>query len=130
MSCLCFFLFFLLSETFYMVFFDRNFFCSTSLHMLKQRRKPRSCHQNYGRLGFLCNAHALLTNPLRCPDTNQIHVDGHIRFVYATCGGRYFCIRIKIFGIQKSLDMITEFVLERTCPEEHPKSLKSVFFSE
>ena len=46
-----------------------------------------------------------MTNPLRCPDTNQIHVDGCIRFVYATCGGRYLCIRIKIFRIQKSLDM-------------------------
>ena len=41
------------------------------------------------------NAHALLTNPLRCPDTNRIRVDGRIRFVYATCGRRYFCIRIK-----------------------------------
>ena len=36
-----------------------------------------------------------LTNPLRCPDTNRIRVDGRIRFVYATCGRRYFCIRIK-----------------------------------
>ena len=36
------------------------------------------------------NAHALLTNPLRCPDTNRIRVDGRIRFVYATCGRRYF----------------------------------------
>ena len=43
------------------------------------------------------NAHALLTNPLRCPDTNRIRVDGRIRFVYATCGRRYFCIRIKKF---------------------------------
>ena len=41
------------------------------------------------------NAHALLTNPLRCPDTNRIRVDGRIRFAYATCGRRYFCIRIK-----------------------------------
>ena len=41
------------------------------------------------------NAHALLTSPLRCPDTNRIRVDGRIRFVYATCGRRYFCIRIK-----------------------------------
>ena len=32
----------------------------------------------------------LLTNPLRCPDTNRIRVDGRIRFVYATCGRRYF----------------------------------------
>ena len=36
-----------------------------------------------------------LTNPLRCPDTNRIRVDGRIRFVYATFGRRYFCIRIK-----------------------------------
>ena len=41
------------------------------------------------------NAHALLTNPLRCPDANRIRVEGRIRFVYATCGRRYFCIRIK-----------------------------------
>ena len=39
-----------------------------------------------------------LTNPLRCPDTNRIRVDGHIRSVYATCGRRYFCIRIKKFA--------------------------------
>ena len=32
------------------------------------------------RLSFLCNAHALLTNPLRCPDTNRIHVAGRIQF--------------------------------------------------
>ena len=47
------------------------------------------------------NAHALLTNPLRCPDTNRIRVDGRIRFVYATCGRRYFCIRIKKLGDTK-----------------------------
>ena len=47
------------------------------------------------------NAHALLTNPLRCPDTNRIRVDGRIRFVYATCGCRYFCIRIKKFSDTK-----------------------------
>ena len=57
--------------------------------------------QNYRRLSFLCNAHALLTNPLRCPDTNRIRVDGRIRFVYATCGRRYFCIRIKKFADTK-----------------------------
>ena len=34
---------------------------------------------------------------LRCPDTNRIRVDGRIRLVYATCGCRYFCIRIKKF---------------------------------
>ena len=45
--------------------------------------------------------HALLTNPLRCPDTNRIRVDGRIRFVYATCGRRYFCIRIKKFADTK-----------------------------
>ena len=43
-------------------------------------------------------AHALLTNPLRCPDTYRIRVDGRIRFVYVTCGRRYFCIRIKKFA--------------------------------
>ena len=43
----------------------------------------------------------LLTNPLRCPDTNRIRVDGRIRFVYATCGRRYFCIRIKKFADTK-----------------------------
>ena len=42
-----------------------------------------------------------LTNPLRCPDTNRIRVDGRIRFVYATCGRRYFCIRIKKFADTK-----------------------------
>ena len=47
------------------------------------------------------SAHALLTNPLRCPDTNRIRVDGRIRFVYATCGRRYFCIRIKKFANTK-----------------------------
>ena len=57
--------------------------------------------QNYRRLSFLCNAHALLTNPLRCPDTNRIRVDGRIRFLYATCGRRYFCIRIKKFADTK-----------------------------
>ena len=58
-----------------------------------------SQYQNQSRrLSFLCNAHALLTNPLRCPDTNRIRVDGRIRFVYATCGRRYFCIRTKISG--------------------------------
>ena len=46
-------------------------------------------------------AHALLTNPLRCPGTYRIRVDGHIRFVYATCGRRYFCIRIKKFADTK-----------------------------
>ena len=28
-------------------------------------------------------------------------MDGRIRFVYATCGRRYFCIRIKIFADTK-----------------------------
>ena len=42
-----------------------------------------------------------LTNPLRCPDTNRIRVDSRIRFVYAPCGRRYFCIRIKIFADTK-----------------------------
>ena len=67
----------------------------------KQTRKPRIWRQNYCRLSFLCNAHALLTNPLRCPDTNRIRVDGRIRFVYAMCGRRYFCIRIKKFADTK-----------------------------
>ena len=40
-------------------------------------------------------------DPLRCPDTNRIRVDGRIRFVYATCGRRYFCIRIKKFADTK-----------------------------
>ena len=57
--------------------------------------------ENYRRLSFLCNAHALLTNPLRCPNTNRIRVDGRIRFVYAMCGHRYFCIRIKKFADTK-----------------------------
>ena len=57
--------------------------------------------ENYRRLSFLCNAHALLTNPLRCPDTNRIRVDGRIQFVYATCGRRYFCICIKKFADAK-----------------------------
>ena len=42
-----------------------------------------------------------LTNPLRCPDTNRIRVDGRIRLVYATCGCRYFCIRMKKFADTK-----------------------------
>ena len=41
--------------------------------------------------------------PLRCPDTNRIRVAGRIRFVYATCGRRYFCIRIKKFCGYKNL---------------------------
>ena len=41
------------------------------------------------------SARALLTYPLRCPDTNRIRVDGRIRFAYTTCERRYFCIRIK-----------------------------------
>ena len=41
----------------------------------KQTRKPRIWRQNYRRLSFLCNAHALLTNSLTCPDTNRIRVD-------------------------------------------------------
>ena len=69
----------------------------------KQTRKPRIWRQNYRRLSFLCNAQALLTNPLRSPDTNRIRVDSRIRFVYATCGRRYFCIRIKIFADAKQL---------------------------
>ena len=43
----------------------------------------------------------LFTNPLRCPDTNRIRVDRRIRFVYATFGRRYFCIRIKKFADTK-----------------------------
>ena len=44
---------------------------------------------------FLCEIfqNALLTNPLRCPDTNWIHVV----VVYTRCGRRYFFIRIKKF---------------------------------
>ena len=41
----------------------------------------------------ILNAHALLTN--------RIRVDGRIRFLYATCGRRYFCIRIKKFADTK-----------------------------
>ena len=55
----------------------------------------------YRNQSFFFNAHALLTNPLRCPDTNRIRVDGRIQFVYATCGRRYFCIRIKKFADTK-----------------------------
>ena len=44
---------------------------------------------------------ALLTNPLTCPDTNWIRVDGRIRFAYAMCGRRYFYIRIKRFADTK-----------------------------
>ena len=70
---------------------------------------PDTCGRSYPyifeyaqlRLSFLCNAHALLTDPLRCPDTNRIRVDGRIRFVYATCGRRYFYIRIKKFADTK-----------------------------
>ena len=47
------------------------------------------------------SARALLTNPLRCPETNRLRVDGRIRFVYATCGRRYFYIRIKKFADTK-----------------------------
>ena len=70
---------------------------------------PDTCGRSYPyifvyaqlRLSFLCNAHSLLTDPLRCPDTNRIRVDGRIRFVYATCGRRYFYIRIKKFADTK-----------------------------
>ena len=55
----------------------------------------------YQNQSFFFNAHVLLTNPLRCPDTNRIRVDGRIQFVYATCGRRYCCIRIKKFADTK-----------------------------
>ena len=35
-------------------------------------------------------------------------MDGRIRFVYATCGRRYFCIRIKTFA-----DTFADGALER-----------------
>ena len=47
------------------------------------------------------SARDLLTNPLRCPDTNRISVDSRIQFYYATCGRRYFCICIKKFADTK-----------------------------
>ena len=58
-------------------------------------------NQSFSARDFPKWRHALLTNPLRCPDTNRILVDGRIRFVYATCGRRYFCIRIKKFADTK-----------------------------
>ena len=51
------------------------------------------------------NAHALLTNPLRCPDTNRIRVDVRIRYVWTQiflyphkkiCG--YKNLRIRVDG--------------------------------
>ena len=57
----------------------------------------------YQNQGF--SARALLANPLRCPDTNRIRVDGRIRFVYATRGRRYFCIRIKKICGYKNLQI-------------------------
>ena len=66
-----------------------------------ENKKAANLAPKYHRISFLCNTHALLTNPLRCPDTNRIRVDGLIRFVYATCGRRYFCIRIKEFADTK-----------------------------
>ena len=88
------------------------YFCIRRRHSIRTSLFPREIFQNGGeqkRCVFnatrtqaqLCNAHALLTNPLRCPDTNRIRVDGRIRFVYATCGRRYFCIRIKKFADTK-----------------------------
>ena len=59
------------------------------------------CIRRHHSIRTSLNAHALLSNPLRCPDTNRIRVDGRIRFVYATCGRRYFCIRIKKFADTK-----------------------------
>ena len=52
------------------------------------------------------SARALLTNPSRCPETNRIRVDGRIRFVYATCGRRYYFLypHKKNLRIQKSPD--------------------------
>ena len=42
-----------------------------------------SQHQNQSRrLSFLCNAHALLTNPLRCPDTCGWSYTIRIRYVW------------------------------------------------
>ena len=55
----------------------------------------------YQNQSFFFNAHALLTNPLRCPDTNRIRVEGRIQFVYATRGRSHFCIRIKKFADTK-----------------------------
>ena len=40
--------------------------------------RVRFSARNYRRLSFLCNVHALLTNPLRCSDTNPILVDGRM----------------------------------------------------
>ena len=53
----------------------------------------------YQNQGF--SARPLLANPLRCPDTNRIRVDGRIRFVYATHGRRYSCTRMKKFADTK-----------------------------
>ena len=79
------------------------YFCIRWRHSIRTSLFPREIFQNGGeqKLSFLCNGHALLTNPLRCPDTNRIRVDGRIQFVYATCGCGYFCIRIKKFADTK-----------------------------
>ena len=49
--------------------------------------------QNHRRLSFPCKAHA--------PGTWRIRDDGRIRFVNATCGCRYFRIRIKKIPVTK-----------------------------
>ena len=76
------------------------------------------------------NAHALLTNPLRCPDTNRIRVDGRIRFLYATCGRTYFCIRIKKICGYKNLrirvDGASNFI--ELIPSRSIRPILAIFF--
>ena len=70
-----------LIETFFMVFFNGNFFRSSSSHVLKpQVNKQESCEFGAkiiaGSAFFVMRM--LLTNPLRCLDMNRIRVDGRI----------------------------------------------------
>ena len=69
----------------------------------KWRRAETLCVQC-----FLCNAHALLTNPLRCPDRNRIRVDGRIRFVYADI----FVSALQNLQLQKSPDTCGRGIIE------------------
>ena len=69
---------------------------------------------------------ALLTNPLRYPDTNWIRVDGCIRFVYATCGRKYFCIRIKKFWGYKNLRIRVDGALVGKAPFNRTRGFGSI----
>ena len=81
---------------------------------------PTSQYQNQSRrLSFLCNAHALLTNPLRCPDTCERSYTIRIRYVWTQiflyphkkiCG--YKNLRIRVDGAsEKRLHPRVQFII-------------------